>query len=493
MLAPHNPPGDIRSEASDSAPLARQNSQRSVNAQAGLSTAARCQSEQSSSQGSPQTAQYTQLQHETERAQHEAQRQPRQQAQAGQLAQRGQHAQGPQRSMQSSFVASVTVNARLKQRSNSPHSDHSHSSITSQCSATIRGSGVSDRLSVHAALSPSKQAKAPVRSDPRLCLHASSNSTEHQRLLVGDLPGLNGKQVPRLQQAGQQSHQPEMAQAQQQQQQQLQQQLPQQQPDASCGEEDLKLVPVGKQASQQVQSCTQQLQSPNLLQPQPKSDALCTDSSQQGLELQSRGSHAATASSRHTLQPSAGDIDMDTAHSGQQPASCSTGASSLHRPPSQAGNASDQETQSIPQAVTVESTVQGGSSTAQHQSTPPSTQRARVEGGTLLAPASSHSSAAATQNTSLAVGPQQQCASSKGSTQVGGLALLQEQSQAALGVQPSYGDVSREGLEEDNCRLRCALAAIEQQLGILRHQQVRTGAIKCVDWWLRLVACIISW
>lgn len=53
-----------------------------------------------------------------------------------------------------------------------------------------------------------------------------------------------------------------------------------------------------------------------------------------------------------------------------------------------------------------------------------------------------------------------------------GIALLQEQSQVALGVQPSYDDLSREGLEEDNCRLRCALAAIELQLGVLRNQQV---------------------
>ena len=50
--------------------------------------------------------------------------------------------------------------------------------------------------------------------------------------------------------------------------------------------------------------------------------------------------------------------------------------------------------------------------------------------------------------------------------------LLGDQSQVALGGQPSYGDLSREGLEEDNCRLRYALAAIEQQLGMIRSQQV---------------------
>lgn len=53
-----------------------------------------------------------------------------------------------------------------------------------------------------------------------------------------------------------------------------------------------------------------------------------------------------------------------------------------------------------------------------------------------------------------------------------GLALLQEQSQLALATQASYSELSREGLEEDNCRLRRALAAIEQQLGMIRNQQV---------------------
>ena len=52
------------------------------------------------------------------------------------------------------------------------------------------------------------------------------------------------------------------------------------------------------------------------------------------------------------------------------------------------------------------------------------------------------------------------------------LALLQEQSQLALATQGSCSDLSREGLEEDNCRLRRALAAIEQQLGMIRNQQV---------------------
>lgn len=53
-----------------------------------------------------------------------------------------------------------------------------------------------------------------------------------------------------------------------------------------------------------------------------------------------------------------------------------------------------------------------------------------------------------------------------------GLALLQEQSQLALATQGSCSELSREGLEEDNCRLRRALAAIEQQLGVIRNQQV---------------------
>ena len=50
--------------------------------------------------------------------------------------------------------------------------------------------------------------------------------------------------------------------------------------------------------------------------------------------------------------------------------------------------------------------------------------------------------------------------------------VIRDQSQVALGGQPSYGDLSRGGLEEDNCRLRYALAAIEQQLGMIRSQQV---------------------
>ncbi len=69
------------------------------------------------------------------------------------------------------------------------------------------------------------------------------------------------------------------------------------------------------------------------------------------------------------------------------------------------------------------------------------------------------------------------CCSSSNSAQQAvsharGIALLREQSQMALGMQPSYDDLSREGLEEDNCRLRYALAAIELQLGVLRNQQV---------------------
>ena len=59
-----------------------------------------------------------------------------------------------------------------------------------------------------------------------------------------------------------------------------------------------------------------------------------------------------------------------------------------------------------------------------------------------------------------------------GASRAEGLALLQEQSQLALATQGSCSDLSREGLEEDNCRLRRALAAIEQQLGMLRNQQV---------------------
>ena len=74
------------------------------------------------------------------------------------------------------------------------------------------------------------------------------------------------------------------------------------------------------------------------------------------------------------------------------------------------------------------------------------------------------------------------CWSSSNSTQQAvsharGIALLQEQSQMALGVQPSYDDLSREGLEEDNCRLRYALAAIELQLGVLRNPQVGHDAL----------------
>lgn len=58
-----------------------------------------------------------------------------------------------------------------------------------------------------------------------------------------------------------------------------------------------------------------------------------------------------------------------------------------------------------------------------------------------------------------------------------GLALLQEQSQLALATHGSCSELSREGLEEDNCRLRHALAAIEQQLGMIRNQQVTESSV----------------
>lgn len=60
----------------------------------------------------------------------------------------------------------------------------------------------------------------------------------------------------------------------------------------------------------------------------------------------------------------------------------------------------------------------------------------------------------------------------QGVSRPGGLALLPERSQLALATQGSYSEMSRQGLEEDNCRLRRALAAIEQQLGMIRNQQV---------------------
>ncbi|KAL0036839.1 hypothetical protein WJX77_001412 [Trebouxia sp. C0004] len=74
------------------------------------------------------------------------------------------------------------------------------------------------------------------------------------------------------------------------------------------------------------------------------------------------------------------------------------------------------------------------------------------------------------------------CCSSSNSAQQAvshaiGIAFLREQSQVALGVQPSYDDLSREVLEEDNCRLRYALAAIELQLGVLRNQQVEGAEV----------------
>ena len=67
---------------------------------------------------------------------------------------------------------------------------------------------------------------------------------------------------------------------------------------------------------------------------------------------------------------------------------------------------------------------------------------------------------------------QPQCSGSHGVLRAEGLALLQERSQLALATQGSYSELSRQGLEEDNCRLRQALAAIERQLGMIRNQQV---------------------
>lgn len=73
-----------------------------------------------------------------------------------------------------------------------------------------------------------------------------------------------------------------------------------------------------------------------------------------------------------------------------------------------------------------------------------------------------------------------------------GLALLQEQSQLALAAQGSCSELSREGLEEDNCRLRQALAAIEQQLGMLQNQQVRCVSADSMHTGVSIALCVTS-
>ena len=243
--------------------LAREASQRSVNAQGDVSQAASLQSAQSSTCESPQTAQRTEqlqcmppsqhamLDVQSQRAQqahdnrHDSQhaQQPRdsrlepQRAQhaqqlpdrveschvqhshskrEGQVAQIGQQAQHAQSTVQSGFTTSVTLSARMRQISNSAQPGHS---VTSQCSATVHSSEATSQVSFHATLSPSRQAKRSAHSVAQLFPEASSSHSQRQRLpaqLLKQLPehqtpqllapGLTDQQDPTSQQRHQQGH-----------------------------------------------------------------------------------------------------------------------------------------------------------------------------------------------------------------------------------------------------------------------------------------------
>lgn len=192
--------------------LARQASQRSVNAQGEASSAVLLQSVQSSSQGSSQVAQHAQQpQHATQSQQrqleiqsqqlqraedeghemelwqtqnesnnHESQSQRAQRdAQLDKQVQPAQQAQHAQHSMQSGFTSSMTLSARVRQRSSSPQSGRS---ITSSCSAVLHSPDATSQVSFHASVSPGKRTTPPADSCSQLSIKASVSAGQQQRL-----------------------------------------------------------------------------------------------------------------------------------------------------------------------------------------------------------------------------------------------------------------------------------------------------------------------
>ena len=629
--------------------LAREASQRSVNAQGDVSQAASLQSAQSSTCNSPQTAQRTEQlrhvapsqhallevqsqraqqahdnRHESQRAQqaqdnrHESQRaqqaqdnrhdcQRAQHAQQfqdsveschvqhghskreGQMAQMAQHAQQAQHTVQSGFTTSVTLSARMRQRSNSPQPGHS---ITSQCSATVHSSEANSQMSFHATVSPGRQAKRSAHSVAQLLPEASSSHGQRQRLPAQLLkqhqtpqllaPGPTDQQDPisHLRHQHQQGHisicelspasedlnspsrsdTPAQAPA-----------VPQAAAAAAAGVQhqpraaEQRKPAAGEQTSADVDRAESNYQPANIspamavLQPtgrggsqqqgatsltthpshQLPSDAVRTRA-EQGLlpragSLKVAGQAVSRTGSLDRLQhlmlltshnqQQQQNLRLQQQHQHQQDASGSdkasgadkgrSGAAFLAAQPASSctgspgkapgdtspcqGSAKGRLSQSVSSDSRSQCVSAGAASACSHRHpmsrsvSPGNTRQRATQHQQSLTHSGSMSGSrhsppyVQSLPRSVSIGSTQQAASpaSQGSAkqaqhaQQAGLyaravALLQEQSQQALGVQPSYEELSREGLEEDNCRLRYALAAIEQQLGILTHQQVGT-------------------
>ncbi len=577
--------------------LAREASQRSVNAQGEASSAALVQSVRSSSQESFHVAQHAQqpqratqsqqrlletqsqqrrLEFQSQQRQpaedhghemevwhtqkgsdnHESQSQRAQRdAQLDKQAQSAQRAQHAQHSMQSGFASSVTLSARVRQRSSSPQSGRS---ITSSCSAVLHSPEATTQVSFHTSVSPTKRAMPPVDSSSQLSIKASVSAGQQQCLPEQ----LHKHSLP--QQRLPQQELPE--------QQQLPQQLPQQrlQLQSASGQQHLLTTdhkgqnPNSQGQSQQgfvflpgqstgtgqvrcpsrtsntappsvapqagaaattaaaTATCQPDIQSP----PAVGSGAAepgCAGAEASGIQQRSGiRSDSAEAMSQepsafHTRQqheaatkPSQPSVcDAAATHTQTQTLSSCGGLKGSGQPVSRTGSmdrlqklmlltsGAQQEQQQQQHRVsgagafsvnrsmsrTASMAVQhtsscadsaGGPTQGKSSQIPGSPQRGVSRTGSVISQPQltpSHADSASSH----------MCCSSSNSAQQAvshamGIALLQQQSQGALGVQPSYDDLSREGLEEDNCRLRYALAAIELQLGVLRNQQVNHEA-----------------
>ena len=612
--------------------LAREASQRSVNAQGNVSQAASLQSVQSSTCNSPQTAQHTEgLRHvapsqhamlevqsqraqqahdnrhdsqhaqqardsslEPQRAQHAQQLPDRVESchvqhghskREGQMAQMAQHAQQAQHTVQSGFTTSVTLSARMRQRSNSPQPGHS---ITSQCSATVHSSEATSQVSFHATVSPGRQAQHSAHSIAQLLPEASLSHSQQQRLPAQLLKQLPEHQMPQLLTPGLADQQNQTSEYQDQQGHISVCELPLASQDLNslsrnaaqapavpqtaaaaaadgvdhqsrvCVLAERRVPAAGEQTSAVADRAESDHQPANsspamaVLQPagrggsqQQGAASLATHPSQQlssgavrtGAE-QGRLPRARSVKAAGQAVSRTGSLDrlqhlmLLTSHNQQQqqnlrlqqhqhqqdasgrsqassadkglsgaallaaqPALSRTGSPS--KPPSDTTPSQGSAQGTLSQPVSTGSGQQcvsdGAASAYSHRRSvsPGNTQqRATQHQQSLARPGSIGSSQQSPPYVqslprSMSTGSTQQAGSSasQGSAkqaqhaQQAGLyartvALLQEQSQQALGVQPSYEELSREGLEEDNCRLRYALAAIEQQLGILTHQQV---------------------
>lgn len=519
-------------------PLTREGSQRSVNGQGDLSRAASLQSVHSSSQSSSYKTQHVKLPQQGQQAkhaQHAQQGHHQQLAQQGQLvqhAQQDQHARKPQHSMHSGFITSVTVSAR--QRSTSPQPGHSHSSIVSPCSATVHSPEATSRVSIHATLSPGKQSgKSPAKGNAQLRSQGGLVSREEHRLseqlvrqlpssqvqqqLPEELPQHLQQQVLHLQPRGGQPTQVlthDTTETGQQAQCRAEQDHHQREPQS---------LPGSRTVSQQLQqparhsSTTPGLSGAGPGGPQPAASHAAADvqpsAPAQGSALPQQAvsrtgsmerlqqlmllTRAAQHQQHTSAATSTGTPSQETRPrpanvAAQLYPSCSGSTGSAGSTPSQPQTGSPQRATSPP--VSVDSMQQPVSDTGSGDRSQPQPvsctvssgsvqQRLAVQQQRVSCTVSASSIRQPLAHAQAVAHLQQQSASSSGSavsTQgpasfAGGIALLQEQSQLALGAQTSCSDLSREGLEEDNCRLRYALAAIEQQLGLMTRQQVSTS------------------